>query len=523
MTEQELIQKIISIARAEVGYLEKASNKDLDHKTKNAGAKNYTRYGRDLQAISKNINFPAAWCCCWCSWVLVQAVGLQKAKELLYGDIDDYTVYAANRFKNNKAFHSSPKVGDLIFFQNSVRINHVGLVVNIDANRIYTIEGNTSSGNDVVIANGGCVSEKSYLKTNTRIAGYGRPKYSAACTQAPVITIPSQSCILEFIDISHHNTINLSQTATKYKDVIIRAGYRSSTSGKIELDKKFLEHTQAAIANSMKYGFYIFDQSINETEAIQEADFMADLIAPLMPTHPLFIDSEYANKNHTGRADNISKEQRTKNLVAYCKRLQERGFTPGIYASENWFQTMVDFNQLKQFPIWCARYSENKPRISEYDAWQYGSAYVPGSSSPIDVNRLYTNWNENLLVAETYFCKVIASILNVRNKPNKTGDDIGDLKNGTGINIYQMRNGWCKISENSERWCSYKYIKPTVGVVSNCNKLTCRQSPGKTGKAVFYLSAENQVNILRQDEVTQWYFIEHQGKTGYVSNKYITI
>ena len=33
------IEKLISIAKQEIGYLEKASNKDLDSKTGNAGSK----------------------------------------------------------------------------------------------------------------------------------------------------------------------------------------------------------------------------------------------------------------------------------------------------------------------------------------------------------------------------------------------------------------------------------------------------------------------------------------------------
>ena len=42
-------QKVISIALTEVGYLEKASNDQLDDKTANAGNKNYTKYARDMQ------------------------------------------------------------------------------------------------------------------------------------------------------------------------------------------------------------------------------------------------------------------------------------------------------------------------------------------------------------------------------------------------------------------------------------------------------------------------------------------
>ena len=41
-------EKLIQVAMAEIGYLEKASNKDLDIKTANAGSSNYTKYARDL-------------------------------------------------------------------------------------------------------------------------------------------------------------------------------------------------------------------------------------------------------------------------------------------------------------------------------------------------------------------------------------------------------------------------------------------------------------------------------------------
>ena len=37
--------KVLEIALAEVGYLEKKSAKDLDSKTANAGYNNYTKYG----------------------------------------------------------------------------------------------------------------------------------------------------------------------------------------------------------------------------------------------------------------------------------------------------------------------------------------------------------------------------------------------------------------------------------------------------------------------------------------------
>ena len=46
--------KVIEVALAEVGYLEKKSNKNLDSKTANAGSANYTKYGRDMHKLYSN-------------------------------------------------------------------------------------------------------------------------------------------------------------------------------------------------------------------------------------------------------------------------------------------------------------------------------------------------------------------------------------------------------------------------------------------------------------------------------------
>lgn len=92
-------------------------------------------------------------------------------------NFDDYTVASAQLYKNKKAWYSSPKVGDQIFFTNSSGgICHTGLVYKVDSKYVYTYEGNTSSSSGV-IANGGCVAAKKYELSYSRIAGYGRPKY----------------------------------------------------------------------------------------------------------------------------------------------------------------------------------------------------------------------------------------------------------------------------------------------------------------------------------------------------------
>ena len=167
--------KVIEVAAAEVGYLEKKSAKDLDSKTANAGDKNFTKYARDLYPDLQG----QAWCDMFVDWVFVKAYGKATAKKLL-GGFSAYTPDSAQYFKDRKQWHpGNPKKGDVIFFENSERICHTGIVYKVDDTTVYTIEGNTSAG-EQVIPNGGGVCKKSYKLYNSRIAGYGRPEYSAA-------------------------------------------------------------------------------------------------------------------------------------------------------------------------------------------------------------------------------------------------------------------------------------------------------------------------------------------------------
>ena len=53
-------KKLIAIAEAEVGYLEKASNSDLDSKTANAGYNNWTKYARDLYKVAFSLDTAAS-------------------------------------------------------------------------------------------------------------------------------------------------------------------------------------------------------------------------------------------------------------------------------------------------------------------------------------------------------------------------------------------------------------------------------------------------------------------------------
>ena len=192
-------QKVIDIAIAEIGYLEKASNSQLDDPTANAGSNNWTKYARDLDKIPGFYNGRKngyEWCDMFVDWCFVQAYGIETAKKLLnqpYNSAGAGCTYSAQYFKNAGQFHTSkPQSGDQIFFGNASNAYHTGLVYKVDTSYVYTVEGNTS-GASGVIANGGGVCRKQYRLNNGQIYGYGRPAYDKSTTQTTATVKPQAS------------------------------------------------------------------------------------------------------------------------------------------------------------------------------------------------------------------------------------------------------------------------------------------------------------------------------------------
>lgn len=184
MTIQEAQDKVIKIAILEDGYLEKASNAQLDSKTGNAGYNNYTKYARDhakwgtYQASKQGL----PWCDQFVDWCFITAFGFTNGMAMTCqprggygaGCIESYNYYKS---KGQTVPVSQAQRGDQIFFGSSGNMTHTGLITKVDGQYIYTVEGNTGSGDNTVIANGGGVFQKKYNRSYAKIAGIGRPKW----------------------------------------------------------------------------------------------------------------------------------------------------------------------------------------------------------------------------------------------------------------------------------------------------------------------------------------------------------
>ena len=169
MEKKNGVERLINTAEKEIGYLEKASEKDLDSFTANAGSGNYTKYWRDVKPEYQG----QPWCAAFVTWVFDRTFGKENTKKLLRHYPYVYCPDLGNRFTK----YANPKVGDVVIFWRNGTFAHTGIVAAVSGDRFETIEGNTS-GASGIIPNGGGVCKKSYY--NSRLTGtkFCRPEYS---------------------------------------------------------------------------------------------------------------------------------------------------------------------------------------------------------------------------------------------------------------------------------------------------------------------------------------------------------
>lgn len=190
------------------------------------------------------------------------------------------------------------------------------------------------------------------------------------------------------IDVSHHQGA-IDWASVPYR-AIVRIGYRGYGSGKLMKDEQYDANLAGAKASGKLFGFYFFSQAVTVDEAREEADFCASLA----PTgYPLFFDSEWGHTTktgaHDGRADNLTKDQRTAIAMAFCEKAKAHGFTAGVYTFTSFASTNIDYAYLCEDYIgWLADTRTNYDKTLPRYIHQYGQGTVSGITGVVDLNHL---------------------------------------------------------------------------------------------------------------------------------------
>lgn len=216
-----------------------------------------------------------------------------------------------------------------------------------------------------------------------------------------------KSIITNGIDISEHNgSINFnSLKKTNTKQIIVRVGCRGyGSKGTLMKDDNFDTNIKNCLANGFDTGVYFYSQALNETEAVEEANFVLKYIKDYEFNLPVYFDYEFAGVS-SGRLDkawnnrNINKSQMTKNTLAFCKTIENAGYKAGVYASKAFYEDNLNASQIdSDYAIWVAHYNTKTPYAGAYQSWQYSAkGKVSGIDGYVDSNYFYYDYLTSFL------------------------------------------------------------------------------------------------------------------------------
>ena len=314
-------------------------------------------------------------------------------------------------------------------------------------------------------------------------------------------TVAENSNLTFGIDVSkYQGTIKWDKVAAGGIDfAMIRVGYRTQKTGEMCVDTNARYNMQEAQKNGIKVGVYFFSSAVNETEAIEEADWVADYISQYQITYPVAFNCE-GFENADSRQYAMTQSERTDMAIAFLNEIYNRGYTPMFYAAKNemlgdakWDTSRIE----KTYKIWVSQYpSVPYPQTAQSDytgthaMWQYtNQGTVAGISKPVDVDIAYFGYAgtadaQSDVAPETVsadaealmnFSDVNETVTakqstNLRNIPSQGSDAtvVATLQNGeTATRTGVSSSGWSRVSYNGQTlYAVSSYLTTDLGYIA---------------------------------------------------------
>lgn len=227
---------------------------------------------------------------------------------------------------------------------------------------------------------------------------------------------------------------------------ILRAAYRGyGTEGTLVRDAKFAEYMQGAMSQGIPVGAYIYSQAITTAEAVQEANYILNIVRGYSLDLPIVFDYEFAGVK-TGRLDSawssgkLNKSKMTDIALAFCDTIKNAGYDAMVYANKTFLSKNLDHEVIENagYDVWLAHYTTNTNYTGDYKIWQYTSS---GRITGIEGKRFDCNF---------MYSGTISMSLKISNIPNQIyqGYDVSPSVTVT--------NGGTVLTEGTDYTVSYQ-------------------------------------------------------------------
>lgn len=126
---------------------------------------------------------------------------------------------------------------------------------------------------------------------------------------------------------------------------MVRVGYFN------DRDPYYSINMTNAAASGIKTGVYFYTQALDTQTAVEEAKYVLRMVKDYSVSYPIACDVESKHLLDS----NLSKQQITDNVNAFCRTIEEAGYRPIVYANNDWLTNHMDMSQIP-YDVWYARY-----------------------------------------------------------------------------------------------------------------------------------------------------------------------
>lgn len=194
------------------------------------------------------------------------------------------------------------------------------------------------------------------------------------------------------IDVSEHQQeINWDAAAASGVEfAIIRAGYRGYSTGSLNEDMYFRRNIEEAKRLGLKVGIYFFSQALDSKEAIEEANYLLNLISGYSIDLPVFFDWEPIFEGEDIRTEGVTGDVVTECCLAFAQTIESAGYTPGVYFYRSQGYYDYDLDRLSKLVFWSAAVGDSPDFYYAHSFWQYSyTGAVDGINTNVDLNLMF--------------------------------------------------------------------------------------------------------------------------------------
>ena len=193
-----------------------------------------------------------------------------------------------------------------------------------------------------------------------------------------------------YVDLSVWNTISSwSKLGSAVDGAILRIGFRGTVNRVIAADTEFLNLYKKAKEQNLHVGCYFFSNALNTAEAVEEAEYVHSVLSKnnCKLDMPVYFDME------TPAQVALTRDECTDIAKAFCDKMKELGYYPGVYCSTSFAQSELNRDKLSEYTFWIAHYASCCTFTGSYGMWQYSeTGSVSGISGNVDSNYCYYDY-----------------------------------------------------------------------------------------------------------------------------------